>query len=121
MESIIGFIVIFIVVAIIVRVLRARYEWIDGLFYGVLILGTIVAWIAVSFWMALAVFFVGALIVSLLLGNSHEEKIKTGDGRSYTFECDKCGYNHVEVRNIDDQAAIVKCPRCGHVQNYILK
>lgn len=120
MGSFIGFIVVFVIACIIVRALRARYEWIDGVFYIVLIAGVIITWIAANFWWALGVGIVGAMIVGLLLGLGHEEKLEV-NGKTYTFECDDCGYNRVKVYYQGNNVAHVTCPRCGHQNVYFLK
>lgn len=120
MGSFIGFIISLVVAAVIVRALRARYEWIDGLFYIILIILFIATWIVANFWWALGVGVVGGILVSLLLGLGHEEKLEV-NGKTYTFECEECGYNRVNVTYMGNNVAHVKCPRCGRQQVVILE
>ena len=120
MGSFIGFIVVFVIACIIVRALRARYEWIDGLFYIALIAGVIITWIAANFWWAVGVGVVGVIIVGLLLGTGHEVKLEL-HCKTYTFECKECGYNRVNVSYQGNNVAHVKCPRCGNQTVYILE
>ena len=120
MGSFIGFIIGLIVVGIIVRALRARYAWIDGLFYIALIVGVIITWIAAGFWWAVGIGILGIILVALLLGLDHEEKLEL-NGKTYTFECEECGYNRVNVTYMGNNVAHVKCPRCGKQQVNILE
>lgn len=120
MGSLIGSIVVLIVLCIIVRALRARYAWIDGVFYALLVLAVIATWISSGFWAAVGVTIAGLIIVGLLLGLSHEEKIHI-NGKSYTFECEECGYNRLDILHYDEHCATTKCKRCGHLHSYILR
>jgi hypothetical protein len=120
MGSLIGTLIVLVVLCIIVRALRARYAWIDWIFYILLVLAVIGTWVSSGFWAAVGVSIVGLIIVGLLLGLSHEETIHI-NGRSYTFECEECGYNRLDILYYDEHAATTKCKRCGHVHSYILR
>ncbi len=112
MGSLIGFIVGLVVLVAIVRALRSKYEWIDYVFYALVVIGSVVVWITNGFWYALGVFLLGSFVTAILLGLNHEEEFRY-NGKKYVFECNECGYNHLDIVSHEGNVVVTRCKRCG--------
>lgn len=95
---------------ILIRFLRKKYEWVDWIAYGIVIIGSIVTWISSGFWSALLFFIISAIIVGIVFGRS--TVVKHGN-TTWHIDCSKCGYDKVEVIQDEGDHILVRCPRCG--------
>lgn len=123
METLIGSVVGLIVLSIILRLLRRLFRVVDYLIYFFVFGISIYVWVTEGFWWGILVFFVSALIVSILTGMGSRTEIRRY-GKKWSFECSECGYGNLEV--LSDEATdmgsviVTKCPRCGQKQVWSL-
>ena len=109
-----GFVGIALVLAIVLRVLRSIFQWVDYVAYGLIFILPIVVGIANGFWAGVGTFVATCIIVPLLFGLSDGTQVRD-NGCNYVLKCSKCGYDELEVTEKGDGYVVTKCKRCGNV------
>lgn len=114
-----GFILILAIAAIVFRLLRSRFEWMDYFAIAIWIIVPIVVWITNGFWGAVLAFFITSIILYYLFGIGNEKtKWQGDDGQRYSISCYKCNYEHMEILSSDEQGVYARCKRCGDTRRY---
>lgn len=83
-----------------------------GVFIGV--------WINENFWWGLIAGIVTAIVISIMTGMGDTTVINRF-GRKYTFKCDECEFNDVDIIHDSGEVVETKCPRCRKRQVHILR
>ena len=112
--GIIVWLIVLFGVAVICRVLRARYQAIDWIVYLIVFGVAIMTWITEGFWMALLSFFIGAIIAKVLFGMGGGTTVHKF-GHDYELECKECGYDDLEIIDENEIGVNTRCKRCGAV------
>lgn len=120
MTGLIIAIVVLIIISAILRSLRRKYQIVDVIFALVAIIVSIVVWINSGFLWALGTFFVICVVGAIMLGMGDTTQIRR-NGKTYSFECEECGYEETKVIEEDDMGVTIKCPRCNHTVYYKLE
>ena len=114
-----GVILILVVAAIVLRLLRSLFEWVDYVAIAIYIVVPIVVWITNGFWAALLAFFITSIAVYLLFGIGNDKtKWQGDDGQKYSISCYKCNYEHMEILSSDEKGVYARCKRCGDTRRY---
>ena len=114
-----GVILILVVAAIVLRLLRSLFEWVDYVAIAIYIIVPIVVWITNGFWAALLAFFITSIVLYYLFGVGNEKtKWQGDDGQRYSISCYKCNYEHMEILSSDEQGVYARCKRCGDTRRY---
>lgn len=119
MGTFITIIIVFVIIAIILRALRRTSQWVDYISYGIIIISFISTWIGVGFFSALFGSIILGIIIFLLTGIGSKTKLERF-GRTYSFECDECGLGDLDLVEDHYEAVTYECPRCGRRKTYIL-
>ena len=117
--GIIGTIIAIVIVAVILRALRARFKWIDWIAYLIIIVAIIYNWIDGGFWMGLIAFFVSSFVVGIMFGFGKTTEVHKY-GKTYTLECNECGYGYLTIIDEHPDGVTTKCNRCGHISIWTL-
>lgn len=120
MLSLVIIIVVAFVLSIVLRVLR-RYTRVIDIASYLLVLG-VFAYIWYSDGIVSAVIggVVFAVILFYMVGITSETQVKRY-GKRYTFKCERCSFNDVDI--VDDSGGLItiECPRCGYRKTYYLR
>lgn len=119
MGTFITYVIIFVILAIVLRVLRRFTKWVDIISYGIIIVFFISTWIAIGFFSALFGSIVLGVVIVILTGLGSKTKLERFGG-TYSFECEKCGLGDLDLVEDHYDAVTYECPRCGWKKTYIL-
>jgi hypothetical protein len=106
-------------VAIVLRILRRLFKWVDYLIWAIMVIVPIIAWISEGFIVGVVTFFGVAIAASLLGGFGNKTEIRRF-GHKYSLNCEECGYDSLEIIGEEDNVVVTKCKRCGNVCSHIL-
>lgn len=112
-----GVIAIIAISAIVLRLLRSIFVWMDYVAGAIVIIAPIIMWISEGFWGALITFFVASIAVSLLFGLGAKTEWRNETGR-YSITCHKCDYGGMEILSSDENGVYARCKRCGDTRRY---
>lgn len=112
-----GVLAIIVILAIVLRLLRSIFVWMDYVAGAIIIIASIVMWISGGFWVALITLFVASIAVSLLFGLGSKTKWIDETGR-YSITCYKCNYGRMEILSSDENGIYARCKRCGDTRRY---
>ena len=118
----IGWVISIVVVAIICRALRSKWEavdWIAYLLYLLVLILFVCTWVSEGFWAALLTGLLGCLAIAILFGIGGGTEVRMF-GHKYTLTCDKCGYENLEITEYTDLGVVTRCKRCGETCHHIL-
>lgn len=118
--GLVGFLVAFVIAAIILRLLRRAFEWIDYVAYAIIVIVPIVVWVSSGFWWAVLALIVTSIVVSLLFGLNNETKLKY-KGINCKITCYKCDYGEMEILEYIEGGVLARCKRCGDSRPYYYK
>ena len=114
-----GVILILVVAAIVLRLLRSLFEWVDYVAIAIYIVVPIVVWITNGFWAALLAFIITSIAVYLLFGiGTKNTEWQGDDGQRYSISCYKCNYEHMEILSSYEKGVYARCKRCGDTRRY---
>ena len=114
-----GVILILVIAAIVLRLLRSLFEWVDYVAYGIAIIVPIIVWITNGFWTAVLAYIITSIAVYLLFGIGNEKtKWQGDDGQRYSISCHKCNYEYMEILSSDEKGVYARCKRCGDTRRY---
>lgn len=106
-------------VAIVLRILRRMFKWVDYLIIAIMIIVPIIVGISEGLGAGILTFFGTAFILGLLTGIGSKTEIRRF-GNKYSLECRECGYGGLKILNEEDNIVLTKCKRCGTVCSHIL-
>ena len=117
--DLVGVLAIMAVVAIVVRILRRMFKWVDYIIIANMILTPIIVGISEGWGAGIIAFFGTAFFSSLLFGVGNKTEIRKF-GHKYSLECSECGYEKLEILQEEDNIVVTKCKRCETVCSHIL-
>ena len=106
------YIIIFVALAIGVRILRGFFTWADWLPYIAIPASTALMWYLNGAGAGIGTFFLSLFTMAYLSGLMAKTTVHYNRGR-YSLDCPKCSYGNVEILSQDDNVVKVKCKRCG--------
>lgn len=116
----IGWIIALVVISIVCRALRSIFKVVDWIAYLIVLAAFVIVWITNGFWMGLLAGIIGCVVVAILFNIGGGTEVKMF-GHTYTLECDKCGYDHLEILEYTEVGVRVRCKRCGKESFFILR
>ena len=113
-----GVIIVFVLIVIACRLLRAIFPIVDVIVGAALFIIPIIVWITNTFWAALLTFFGGAIVAGILFGLGDETDVNYGS-KTYKIKCSDCGYGDLEILSQDEVCVVARCRRCGAKKTYV--
>lgn len=113
------YIIIFVAIAIVIRILRAYFSWADWLPYVVVPVATVLLWCMNGALAGIGTFFLSVFTMTYLTGIMSKTTVEYDRGR-YSAKCPHCHYGNMKILSHVDENLKVKCKRCGKIIHFRL-